>query len=290
MPLNKELAEILQNELICQHIAETTEGSRKKDILVVVRNQLDYVKKCLEAVRENTSDYNLHVWNNASDEETTAWLDEFGNTLPVEAGWCIDHVPENQGFITPNNEMAACCKSDYIVLLNSDTEVRKGWDTAMIGWLEQNPKYGVVGYEGGLVAHNGVGVGVGHGNDVDYIAGWCLCISRNLYKSLGLFDENNLKFAYGEDLDFCLRAREAGLRSYALHLKYVLHHGNRTTNTVRHEMDLKSSFNANHKYIRERWKGFLESKRTLLRFPQLEKEAREKLGECPMIEASSNQG
>lgn len=284
MPLNKELASVLEKELICQHVCETTGEKRKKDILVVVRNQLDYVRKCLESVRDNTRDYNLHVWNNASDEETTAWLTAFGDSLPPDVGWCIAHVPENMGFIGPNNEMAACCKSDWIILLNSDTEVREGWDTALIGWLEENPKYGIVGYEGGLVASNGVGVGVGHGDEIDYVAGWCLCMSRDLYKAIGLFDEKNLKFAYGEDLDLGLRAREAGLRSYALHLFYVKHHGNRTTNAVRHEMDLKPTFKANHEYIRTRWADFMKSGRTLLRHPQLEQEARKLLGECPMLD------
>lgn len=284
MGMNNHLRAVLEKELVCQHTFATSGEKRTKDILIVVHDQLEYTKKCLECVVAATKDYNLHIWNNGSSQETTDWLTEFCDKgVPEDVPVCLCHVPENMGFIEPNNQMAAGMKGDYLILLNSDTEVRTGWDEAMIGWLECNPKYGIVGYEGGLMASNAIGVGVGHGDDIDYVAGWCLCMSNTVYGALGLFDAKNLQFAYGEDTDLGLRVREAGLRSYALHLHYVLHHGNRTTNAVRQVRDLKPTFKANHAYLRRRWASYLEKDRVLLRFPDLEQEIVAALGQCPIL-------
>lgn len=283
MPINQALANILMDELVEQDKVEKSPDRPSKDILIVVHNQLEYTKKCLTSIVENTSDYNLHVWNNGSDKETEEWLESFGNSLPPVVGWSLTHVPENMGFIEPNNEMVSTCKGDYLILLNNDTEVGKGWDTALIGWLMKHPKYGVVGYEGGLVSSNGVGIGVGFGEEIDYVAGWCLCMSRDLYMHLGLFDMHNLKFAYGEDLDLGLRVREAGFRNYALHLKYVKHHANRTTSAIKDTFDLKPMLKANHLYIQTRWKDYLANQRVLLKYPDLDREATEMLNRNKML-------
>ncbi len=45
---------------------------------------------------------------------------------------------------------------------------------------------------------------------VDYVAGCAMLIHRRVLETIGLFDERF--FAYYEDLDYCIRAREAGFR------------------------------------------------------------------------------
>ena len=44
----------------------------KKDILMVVKDQLTYTKSSIESIYENTEDFELYVWDNGSDEETKA--------------------------------------------------------------------------------------------------------------------------------------------------------------------------------------------------------------------------
>lgn len=43
---------------------------------------------------------------------------------------------------------------------------------------------------------------------VEYLSGCCMLIKKEVFKEIGLFDENF--FLYYEDADFCLRARNAG--------------------------------------------------------------------------------
>ena len=102
------------------------------------------------------------------------------------------------------------------------------------------------------------GAGFGFGSEYDYICGWCMCFERSIYNEFGLFDDENLSFAYGEDADFSLRLKEAGKEIYALHLDLVKHFGNKTINAVSKELDVKTSFDANHKYLKSRWAEFLQ--------------------------------
>jgi len=46
-----------------------------KDILIIVHNQLFYLKKCVESIRRNTKNYQIYIWNNNSDQETKSWIE-----------------------------------------------------------------------------------------------------------------------------------------------------------------------------------------------------------------------
>lgn len=44
---------------------------------------------------------------------------------------------------------------------------------------------------------------------IDYVSGCCMLIRKNVFDAIGFFDERY--FLYFEDVDFCLRAKQAGL-------------------------------------------------------------------------------
>lgn len=252
-------------ELCHQYLYEQTGAQETKDIIVIVHDQLDYVKKCVESLYENTKNFVLYLWDNNSLPPTKEYLEEVARN---NHNVVLHRHSENVGFIYPNNEMARKGNSPYIILLNSDTEVRRGWDTALIGWLKGNPDCKQVGYEGGLLEPDGKGNGRSWcGTNIDYICGWCFCIDRDTYNALGLFDEYNLSFAYGEDSDLSLRIKESGYEVYAMHIKLVKHYGNVTANVVQTEMDTSLSFEANHVYIRKRHAHYIANHRVLKSAP-----------------------
>jgi GT2 family glycosyltransferase len=233
-----------------------------KDIIIVVHNQLDYTKKCIETIYNNTSNFHLYIWDNGSDEETAKYLQE--QQLSRKNFHFIRH-DDNIGFIKPNNELAKLGNSPYIILLNNDTEVFKGWDTALIGWLIAKPEYGQVGYLGGILEENCQGGKARCGEVIDYVCGWCMCMPREVYDKYGLFDEKNLSFAYGEDADLSLRLLEAKYKIRALRLGLVIHHGNATIKEVAKTRDCRCTFDANHDYLRLRWADYLSKDRAMLR-------------------------
>lgn len=252
---------VFQDELYCQYIYETSGSPDPKDILIIVHDQLEYIKKCIESIYKNTNNFTLYLWDNGSMNPTKEYLKEMSSS---HDNIVLVQNSENIGFICPNNNLAAMGKSPYIILLNSDTEVIKGWDTALIGWLKENPKCKLVGYQGSTLDEDGRGNGNDwSGNWIDYVCGWCLCISRETYNTHGLFDDVNLSFAYGEDSDLSLRIKEAGFDIYALHIKLAKHYGNITALEVHKEQDTTTSFESNHEYIRSRHKKYLEHNRML---------------------------
>lgn len=241
-----------------------------KDILVIVRDQLPYLKICVESVREHTKNYTLHIWDNESGPETQEYIanlqQEHASLQNPDWKLKVRRSERNEGFIEPNNALAEDSEGDYLIPLNSDTKVFPHWDTAMIGWLQQYPEVAQVGYWGGHLGPDGRGFGGQNGYDVDYIPGWCFCISRETYNQFGLFNKE-MKFAYCEDADLSLTLQDAGKKIYALHVPLVYHYQNKTIKVVEKEgeVDVRATFEHNHEYLRRRWKDYLENRRVLQR-------------------------
>lgn len=225
----------------------------QKDILLVVHNELPYVQLAIESVLSHTKDYTLHIWDNGSDKPTADYLNKISENDLVR----LYRSEDNKGFIIPNNEMAARCEAPYLILLNSDTKVYPYWDTAMIGWLKQYPEVAQVGYLGGYLDKMGKGVKFGFGGKIDYISGYCFCISRETYQQFGLFDAENLTFAYCEDSDFSMRLREAGKQIYSLYARLVHHYENKTIKNVLKKLDLREILLNNCTFIQKRWSFYL---------------------------------
>lgn len=224
-----------------------------KDIFIVVYNGLEWIKKCLASVKENTSNCNIWVWDNGSAPETKNWLES-------QIGIKLIRSEENLGFIIPNNKMASMSNGEYLIFLNSDCEVKKYWSELMISHIQEKVA-DQVGYTGGVLNKEMKGVAAAFGFDCDYISGSCFAISRELYNNVGLFDSLNLNFAYGEDSDFSLRLKEKGYKIYALKNNLCVHYGNKTINEVIKEKDCKDTFISNHDYLKKRHIEFLNSKK-----------------------------
>lgn len=241
-------------------IAAQTVDDRSKDIIVVVHNQLSYIHTCLQSIKEHTKNYKLYIWDNGSDQDTKDFL-EF-QCLNSEGTIELIRSETNLGFIKPNNDLAAIGDGDYIILLNSDTQVYKHWSDVMLAHLQNNPETAQVGFWGGYLDETGKGFGGDHGSLVDYIPGWCFAISRGTYNRYGLFSKE-LEFAYCEDADLSLRLKEAGYGLYSLYSPLVQHFGNKTITEVhkKGDIDVAATFERNHRYMRRRWDGYLKNHR-----------------------------
>lgn len=231
-----------------------------KDILIVVHDQLDYLKRTIESIVKFTSNYHIYIWDNHSKQDTQDYLHQL--MFDLNGKITVMRSETNLGFIEPNNELAALGDSDYIILLNSDTEVSGGWDKAMLGYLQNNHDVKLVGYQGGLINSKGIGGRIGFGKDVDYIAGWCLCMERDTYDKHGLFS-SDLKFAYAEDSDLSIRLQTEGYQIYALHLMLVKHFENKTISNVQaeKEVDVCATFEYNHQILSKKWANYIENQR-----------------------------
>lgn len=241
-----------------------------KDIIIIVRDQLDYFKQCIESVFKNTTNFHLYIWDNGSQEETKQYIDDLVKNYDPDRDkhYAITTIrsENNTGFIYPNNELVALGSSPYIILLNSDTKVFELWDSTMVSFLKKNESVAQVGYWGGHLDNEGRGFGGSYGFDIDYVPGWCFCVSRETYQKHGLFSDK-LKFAYFEDSDYSLRLKEAGKAIYALYAPLVHHFQNKTVINVEKEgtINLRANFEHNQTYVKQRWQSYLNNDRVVLK-------------------------
>ena len=92
---------------------------------------------------------------------------------------------------------------------------------------------------------------------VDYCSGAALMFRRETWEAIGGFDEN-LAPAYCEDMEICLRLRDAGQEVWYVADSTVVHHLSRTTAAEGNEGKLRMVV-ANRQKVSERWQPLIDS-------------------------------
>ena len=138
---------------------------------------------------------------------------------------------QNLGFSAGNNvgiKYALERGADYILLLNYDVETERGFLAPLVEAMEKDKNIGIssplilesdkrtVWFSGGKI--NWLAMKTEHKkNNItqnyfgsDYISGCAMLIKKEVFKKIGLLDEDY--FLYYEDADFSCRAKKAGYK------------------------------------------------------------------------------
>jgi GT2 family glycosyltransferase len=203
-------------------------------IIIPFKDRAELLRGCLRSIRASThADRELIlVDNGSSDPALRRWL----RRMRRRGRAVVVRCPGPFNFSWLCNEGARRAAGDYLLFLNNDTEVLNA------DWLERLlrlaclPRVGIVGatllYPDGTVQHAGLHPVPGgrwvhahrgrpaddpgeHGDlqsprAVPGVTGACLMIRRELFWSLGGFDER-LPVTYG-DVELCCRIRARGLQ------------------------------------------------------------------------------
>ncbi|MCP9486981.1 MAG: glycosyltransferase family 2 protein [Gaiellaceae bacterium MAG52_C11] len=184
--------------------------------------------ECLESLAGVPT---IVVDNGSVDGSAEAIEEHFPDVELIRAG-------VNLGFSAGNNvgiRRALDLSADWIVLVNNDASVAPDLVDALVAAAGRHPDAGalagkvyvdeppdVLWYAGGnfepRLGYSGRVRGAGKRDDgsydeerdVDWGTGALLAVSREAIDRVGLLDEE--LFAYLEDVDWCLRIRDAGLR------------------------------------------------------------------------------
>jgi len=250
-------------------VFETT----KLSIIVPVYNQYETTVSCLKAVLENTQNvnYELIIGDDCSSDLTCTIEERIKNIKVIKN-------EKNLGFLQNCNNAASYSSGEFIVLLNNDTNVQKGWAEALLGTIEADNKVGLVGpklvYEngvlqeaGGIIWQDGSGWNYGRGQDAlapefnylretDYISGACILLRKSTWDLLGGFDKAFTP-AYYEDTDIAFEVRKLGLKvvyqpeSVVVHFEGVSN-GTEVTSGVKRYQQI------NQKVFAEKWQDELK--------------------------------
>ncbi len=217
-------------------------------IIVPTRDGLATLPRCFDSLVKHTryTGWELLIVDNGSqDPAFLAQLARMAAHPQVRVH--RDDSPFNYAAL--NNRAVDRVNSEFIVLLNDDTEVLGGdWLAQLVGWAAQSG-IGAVGarlwYPDMTLQHAGVVLGLGevaghahrglpqgaagdHGRavvlqDFSGLTAACLALRRSRYLQVGGLDEEQLAVAFN-DIDLCLKLRAAGLRNVWLPTVELKHH------------------------------------------------------------------
>ncbi len=245
----------------------------KVSLLVPTRDGVSVLRTTIDSILEKTEyeNYEILVLDNDSElDETQQYFEE------IKAKGCrIIPCPGKFNYSQINNRGSVEAKGEILGFLNNDLEIIEG------GWLGEMVSHacrkdvGAVGakllYPDGSLQHAGVLIGVGHvaahahrlfENDPNKgplrahliqnfsaVTAACLIVRAEVFKEVGGFDDVKLVIT-NNDVDLCIKIREAGYRNVYTPYSTLFHHESAT----RGPEDTPEKFNRYQKEVNHMWK------------------------------------
>ncbi len=223
-------------------------------ILIVNWNSKDFLRKCLESIRQTCGGLapQVIVVDGGSFDGCKEMLaTEFPEIEFIQS-------PDNIGFGRSNNLGFEHVTSEAFLLLNPDTELHPGAVDALLEELRQRPDAGMIGARllnsDGSLQFSAVHPLPTPWNaamdsawlrrrwwqagkrstgkrtfEVEAISGACMMMRSDTFQKLGGFDPRY--FMYAEDMDLCFRIHKTGLKILHAPRAVVTHHGGGSSGT-----------------------------------------------------------
>lgn len=243
-------------------------------LIIPVHAHADLTRACLLSIRDRTAGvhYEVILVDDTSDAQTLELLE-------CVRGAKIIRNDTNLGFLRSMNRGAGLARGEWLVLFNNDTEVTRGWLSAMVECAHAasdagvvTPKFiypdGTLNEAGGIVWRDGTAMNYGRGDaadrfqyeyrrETDYGSAAALMVNARLWRDVGGFDER-FRPIYYEDTDICFQAREHGLRvlyepkAVVVHIEGATSGSDPSSGAKRHQEQNR------HKFV-EKWRSTLQS-------------------------------
>jgi GT2 family glycosyltransferase len=212
-------------------------------IIIVNWNTRELLAQCIQSIQDHVGEIKtqiLVVDNASMDGSPDMVRREFPQVELINNS-------QNVGFASANNQAIRRSRGQFILLLNSDAQLVAGAAKNMLRYMNEDPKIGITGVclksaDGspqfcygsfpnlwrdfrslfGMHRWDLSSWGAVTGpQDVDWVSGACLMARRAMLDEIGLLDENF--FMFGEEVDLCYRAKQAGWRVCLVPSDPVLH-------------------------------------------------------------------
>ncbi|WP_420933994.1 glycosyltransferase family 2 protein [Alteromonas sp. A081] len=245
-------------------------------LIIPTKNGKQLVQDCVESILEKTtySNYEILLIDNGSDEKESLDYFDYLNTLPKIR---VLQYPGVFNYSAINNFGVKHAKGSVVGLVNNDIEViTPEWLTCMVGHVERDT-VGCVGakllYSDTRIQHAGVVLGYGGGaghahknfprahsgylkricatNNFSAVTAACLLVKKSHFEAVNGLNETDLAVAFN-DVDFCLRVEELGVRNVYCAEAELFHH-----ESVSRGLDISQEkaerFNKELTYLKNKW-------------------------------------
>jgi GT2 family glycosyltransferase len=214
--------------------------------------------------------FDLTIVDNHSTDGTREYLQKLGAEAVQNLQIILNE--ENKGFAGGNNVGIRSVNGDYVLLLNNDTIVTRGWITSLVKHMENDSKLGMcgsvtnsIGNEAKILVdyHDTDGIDEFAENytwrhmseewkDPNVLASFCTLIKMDVMKKCGLLDESYIVGMF-EDDDYAEAVRQAGYRLAIAEDSFV-HHFEGASFKKLDDKNFKTIFESNKKIYEEKWK------------------------------------
>ncbi|KQP61098.1 glycosyl transferase [Methylobacterium sp. Leaf108] len=251
-------------------------------VIVPTRDRAELLAVALDGLLERTAYGPLEVVVVDNDSREPATRDLFAR-YANEPRVRIVRVPGGFNFSDLSNRGAAAARGSVLLFLNNDIEVvEEGWLRELVS-IAVDPEVGAVGakllYPDGTLQHGGIVLGIGgvaghshlglDGDDPGYFArmtlsqevsgvtGACLAMRAGVFAQVGGFDAEHLAVAFN-DVDLCLRVRQAGYRIVWTPHARLMHHESKSRGPE-DTPEKRARFEAEIRVMHDRWEPQLRS-------------------------------
>jgi len=207
-------------------------------IIILSFNTKDLTLNCINSIVEQYREelekkqFEIILIDNASSDGTQ----DLVKKLKIQ-NLKIIGSKENLGFSNGCNLGAKNASGEFLLFLNSDTQIKDQGFVKMIDYLKKNEKIGILGgklknEDGTAQASTGnfynlfnlffmlLGIervgfirkSPNKTKQVDWVSGACLAIRRKVFEKIGGFEKT--LFMYWEDIDLCFKAKKKGYSTY----------------------------------------------------------------------------
>jgi GT2 family glycosyltransferase len=238
-------------------------------IIIVTWNSEEFIERCLKSIfdTKGSTDLEVIVVDNASQDTTTKIIEKFKPEVRLISN------QQNLGYAKANNQGIEVSKSDYLLLLNPDVELKENCLKLMLDFMEKNEDVDALGPQllnpdGGiqpscrefpdfsilLWEFTGLSLlfpknrifgrwRMGYfdfqsSRGVDQPMGSCLLLRRKVIRKIGAFDEEFSIFF--NDVDLCYRIKNNGGKLYFLPEAKAFHYKGGSTRQAKPKMILSA--------------------------------------------------
>jgi GT2 family glycosyltransferase len=244
------------------------------DVVIPSYRDAAHVRKLVRSIRRTTARgmARVIVADDASGPEHLAAL------RAIDGIDVLVRSERNSGFAANVNRGLRATRPEHdVVVLNSDTEALPGWLEGLQYAAYRDRDVGIVGAQllypdgriqfGGTIRNRDAPEWFDHRyrfkpgdwgpaaqtSPALAVTGACMYVRREVIERVGLLDER-YPMAY-EDVDWCLRAWQAGYRVRYFPIARLVHHESLTRGTTQGEREL-----ASQRLFWERWSGFFDDR------------------------------
>ncbi len=226
-------------------------------ICIVSYNVREYLEICIDSILEHASNIKheiIVVDNNSKDNTKELFSAKYTGIKFIASD-------KNLGFAAANNIAIKESQGQYIILLNPDTKICNNSLQNLIACLKQHPECGVVGPQllnkndslqnglrefprlsNALIRNSWLkhipffkkridkyhmrNFDLTKSGYVDQVSGAAMMFSKATLQKIGLLDE--MFFIFFEEVDFCKRVRDAGLKVFYFPQSQIYHWGGKS--------------------------------------------------------------